>query len=57
VTTDETLHELEGLMASDFSGASIAALREASLFEIPGISYEVYGKALLGLANDVVLTL
>jgi 3-hydroxy-9,10-secoandrosta-1,3,5(10)-triene-9,17-dione monooxygenase len=34
--------------------ASVAA-RHVSL--IPGISYEVYGKALLGLPNDVVLTL
>jgi alkylation response protein AidB-like acyl-CoA dehydrogenase len=34
--------------------ANVAA-RHVSL--IPGISYEVYGKALLGLPNDVVLTL
>jgi 3-hydroxy-9,10-secoandrosta-1,3,5(10)-triene-9,17-dione monooxygenase len=34
--------------------ANVAA-RHVSL--IPGISYEVYGKALLGLPNDVVMTL
>ena len=34
--------------------ASVAA-RHVSL--LPGMSYEVYGKALLGLPNDVVLSL